>query len=452
LLAVLGIFCLWQYHQRGRPIFVVAAGLAVGLLSLTKVEITLAGGLAATVGLVLTLWVQRPGWRRGVGLLGGFFGSVLIVPAIAFGLLWRAMPAGAALYGTLGSWPVAFNTEAARLRYFLTGTGLIEPGLNLQKMLLWAGGYVGVFLPTALVSLAVRDGRTHRFVPPVVAFLVVAGVLGVYRTAIPWLGVARPWPLITLAVGAVCFVAFARRRRDPRTSGRDVLRLSMIVLALVLLLKMFLYARLFHYGFALAMPAMLVWVAVVVDWIPAWIDGRGGCGHVFRAAGLAALLVMVGVYTKAIAASYERRIYPVGTGADAFLADSRAEVVNEMLDVVAKSVGKDQTLAVLPEGVMLNYLARRRNPTPYINFNPFELIVFGEDRMLAAFQDHPPDFVALTRRPMREFGYRRFGEDYGQRLATWIRMNYRHVTVVESPKLKGVRHGKIELLRRAAEI
>ena len=38
---------------------------------------------------------------------------------------------------------------------------------------------------------------------------------------------------------------------------------------------------------------------------------------------------------------------------------------------------------------MVNYLARRVNPTPYINFMPPELIMFGEENMVAAFRSSP---------------------------------------------------------------
>ena len=45
---------------------------------------------------------------------------------------------------------------------------------------------------------------------------------------------------------------------------------------------------------------------------------------------------------------------------------------------------------------MLNYLARRVNPTPYCSLMPVEVVMFGEDQILEAFQRHPPDYFLLT--------------------------------------------------------
>ena len=47
------------------------------------------------------------------------------------------------------------------------------------------------------------------------------------------------------------------------------------------------------------------------------------------------------------------------------------------------------TLAVLPEGVMLNYLLRRDSPLRVINLMPPELLVFGEEGILHALGAQP---------------------------------------------------------------
>jgi hypothetical protein len=76
---------------------------------------------------------------------------------------------------------------------------------------------------------------------------------------------------------------------------------------------------------------------------------------------------------------------------------------------------------------MVNYLARRVNPTGHINFMPPELIIFGEDEIVDAFRRAPPDFVLLIRKDTREYGLAGFGQDYGLDLVDWIRARYREV-------------------------
>ena len=73
---------------------------------------------------------------------------------------------------------------------------------------------------------------------------------------------------------------------------------------------------------------------------------------------------------------------------------------------------------------MINYLSRRQTAGPYVNYNPPDLLLFGEDRMLAALQATPPDYIFLVHKDTGEFGERFFGIDYGRRLYAWIARNY----------------------------
>ena len=95
----------------------------------------------------------------------------------------------------------------------------------------------------------------------------------------------------------------------------------------------------------------------------------------------------------------------------------------------------DEGLVVLPEGVMFNYLARLPNPTPYLNFMPPELIMFGQENMLRAMQQAKPRYVLLTHRNTEEYGYDFFGQGYGQQLGRWIEQHYRPRALYGDPPL-----------------
>jgi hypothetical protein len=86
-----------------------------------------------------------------------------------------------------------------------------------------------------------------------------------------------------------------------------------------------------------------------------------------------------------------------------------------------------QTVLVFPEGVMLNYLSRRDNPTPYISFMPPEVLMFGQEAILAAMKDHPPDYVVLNSYSNpREYGFQTTA-DYAGEIVRWIDANYTDV-------------------------
>jgi hypothetical protein len=119
-----------------------------------------------------------------------------------------------------------------------------------------------------------------------------------------------------------------------------------------------------------------------------------------------------------------------------------------MLAEIEARLGPDDTLVVVPEGVTVNYFARRRNPTPFINFMPPELIMFGEPAMLRAFQANPPDWVLVLHKPTSEYGFDLFGKDYGVELYAWIQSHYESVEQVGGKPLQNVNLFGAELLRR----
>jgi hypothetical protein len=61
------------------------------------------------------------------------------------------------------------------------------------------------------------------------------------------------------------------------------------------------------------------------------------------------------------------------------------------------------TLAVLPDGAMLNYLARRTNPTGYLRWNPTECTLFGQDNMTRVFERTQPDYIILIQYEVEGF-------------------------------------------------
>jgi hypothetical protein len=119
----------------------------------------------------------------------------------------------------------------------------------------------------------------------------------------------------------------------------------------------------------------------------------------------------------------------VGEWPDAFRSARGKPVVERFLKKARRTIPSGSTLAAIPEGVMLNYLLRLRNPTPYVNLMPPEMRMFGEGRILAAYREHPPDFIALVHKNTSEFGYRFFGRDYGVEMGRWIDDQYEPVSL-----------------------
>ena len=446
-LSVAAILLLGGFQRRRKLVWLCAAGCALGLVFLTKAELFLAAVLAVAVGLSLSLWIQRAAPRRATLVLGCFLIAALLPVAAAFVLLSRAMPAAQALRGTLGSWTAVMDPELTALGFYRRLMGLLDPVSQLKSILLWILGYAAVFVPAAGISLALRrpENRTTR--NAAVLFVLALAAVGALLEKVPWLQMSYPLPVIMFLLGVAILAVLLKQPHRPQAAPRRVTQLTMTILAFGLMAKVILKVELHHYGFVLAMPAALVMVVALLAWAPDLIDRRGGYGHAFRAVSLGAwvavsfaLLLMGNHFLR-------QRTYPVGRGPNLIYANARGPMVAQALEEILARVGPEETLAVLPEGVMLNFLAGRVNPTPYVNFMPPELIIFGEERMLAAFRAHPPDYVVLVGKSTAEYGYRFFGRDYGRNIYAWVQANYRELKLIGAPPLRDDRFGMLIMQR-----
>ncbi|HXK60198.1 MAG TPA: hypothetical protein PLP42_09935 [Acidobacteriota bacterium] len=153
---------------------------------------------------------------------------------------------------------------------------------------------------------------------------------------------------------------------------------------------------------------------------------------------------------------YQAKNYTVGEGGDRIVAyDPRLVAASEGVELTVRWLKENSpatsTVAVLPEGVLINYLARRANPTPFPVLPPPEFQAHGESRVMAAFVRNPPDYIVLVHRDSAEFGLNYFGQEpgYGMETMKWIQANYSPVWQYGAEPLTTERFG-IRILARSA--
>lgn len=121
------------------------------------------------------------------------------------------------------------------------------------------------------------------------------------------------------------------------------------------------------------------------------------------------------------AAKWRAKEYPIVTRRGVVLDwnRDRAAVLDAVLPMLHGSV------AVLPEGLTLNYFAGVPTPLRFHTFTPVEVgDAPVETEVIRDFEAHPPEQVVILTRNVAEYGSRGFGVDYGQRLLAAIRARY----------------------------
>ncbi|MCA9096576.1 MAG: hypothetical protein KDA68_24015, partial [Planctomycetaceae bacterium] len=216
-------------------------------------------------------------------------------------------------------------------------------------------------------------------------------------------------------------------------------------------LKMLFALQIHHYGFALAMPATLLGILMLLhllpeslgvytppqkkkdsDEIPQYSHGRlwqivtvsilagGMLGHFFTSSKI-----------------WLSKNVSVGVGGDMFwgesIRDRRIIAVRRAYDFLKREMGSRDTLAVIPDGTMLNYLLRKKNPTPYLLLGPWDMRAAGGDEVVTGeFEKSPPHWIVVTSDDAGIHGTGQFGaSDYGEKLADWIRQNYVNAFVIQ---------------------
>lgn len=448
ILGVAAVYFMARYHERPSAVWTSSAGLALGLAFLTKPEMFAGAAPAVAAGFLLAAWAHRFTAARLARAAVNLIGMAALPLLAAWALFCLAMPSHEALHGVLGSWCYLFNSRITHFPLYRSGMGTDDVAGSLRIMLRSATGYAELLIPGAILALACRRPGPYRYV--LVAVLLVASGILVWQnfTKVYW-DYARAWPLFMVLLAAVALARFIRNRRAPDRGAREALIVTAAVFGLALLSKILLNSRVHDYGFVLALPSGVLMILALVDWAPRALDRMGGFGNGFRALALALIVVSTYGHVRLTGRNLSFCIDKVGSGADAFAAlPQEGAAASLALKMIDANIGRSETLAVLPEGVIINYLSRRPNPTPYTTYLGVELEAFGDENMTESYERHPPDYVLLVHRSTWEYGLPFFGTDFGKQLYRWIMSRYRPLGQIGKMPLQRKEDFGMLLLRR----
>jgi hypothetical protein len=419
----LAALCVLRRFQRSPNVLAAAGmGLLVGCCLLTRPEPALAGVVGVVVGFVLALWKQRAPIGKSV-LMALVLLEMMAVPVVlAWVVLSRFMPAMMALRGIAGSWQWVFDARVRQMSFYRVVSGFDDPLGNALRMLKWSAFYLLVLGGFALAAKCIGDGR-RRLLTQVGAICT-----GLPLWALVQLGGAQfrdamtPLPLVILVCFVVTVVFLGKRDL--------VLHAAFIAFAGAILLKIALFSRVWHYGFVLAMPATLIFIVAIISWIPQWMSLRRWSAGLFQGAAFG-LCIGFSFASLQWTQSNSRHDWKwVGADGDRFcsLYLRGADQVSKMIDSIDRNARDDESLAVIPHGLMVNFMTRRRHPNRYISVAEPELITCGEDAVVRAYKEHPPDWILLCAGDLGGDGFQLEGEIYGREMRKWMDQNYHYVT------------------------
>lgn len=431
---------LLLHSARHRALWVAAGAICIGMVFLTKAENSLAATGAALTMMFLNCRDESfPGLVRLRSAI--VFGAAYLTPILAAWLkLASAMPASEAALGVAGSWGVVFRSDVRELLFFRLSMGTDRPVDNLLTML-------GVFCLSAIILAALwflsRPAYRNHWWPILAGLLlgvVVAGGLAgdVARCYLTFR--ALPLWMVSIAAASVWSYGSASRTSLPKTTW--IWWLTLAVFSGLLLGKVALRARIFHYGFALAMPATLL--ALCGLW-----DGGGQLRRGVTRAFLVPVFLGIALtlHIQIQRPFLNEPVTVVESRMGRIVADGRqVPTIAAAVAWCRNNISQRETLLCVPEGIMLNYLAERRSPSRFTNFMPTEVLLFGEAAILSDLRQNSPDWIIIAPKNTDEWGVR-FGQGFLDQTILWIENNYDKVATIQGPMTD---YRMIVLRRRAA--
>jgi hypothetical protein len=400
---------------------------------LTRAELSFPAWAACGLGLAMNLSYDPRAHAKRWAILAQVLIPALAVPLAALVLLAGHMPWEDALRGVLGSWLWVFDAKVNTMNFYRESIGLDHAWTNLVKIFTWGAIYALALAPFMVGALRIRAEQRRKNAAWFLVAASVAVLMSVLWRHIFPSELARPLPLFLAILALTTVVALVKNQTDSIATRQLITRLMLVVLGFGLLGKILLNARFYNYGFVLAVPATMLAVLALLDWIPAAIARHGGSASGFRLMGLALLAGFVTVHLEISGVYLSQNTVTVGEGANSFLSDGRANQVNALLAFLARNVPPDKTLAVVPEGAMINILTQRVNPNPCLNLMPPEIASMGEARVLQQLQTMPPEVLVLNLDRISSKGLLFHNEPYAPEIADWILSNYELMERFETP-------------------
>ena len=440
-------YVLGRWIENSKPLVTFVAGGLFGLTALLKPEFVVAGILMTVVAGLIR-------WRQGnffVGRIAIVWAIGAIGPTICFALYFAwSMP-----------WSAAFSSAAHGWTNALAPTHLVDAvqreSLGFDFPLRHAVEHITATVLACLIitALGFAAAGVDKIRANFFWLLATAGAASVFAAvsvAIRWQKVGRCLLGLTIIYMIVRLWSIEGAKREQDILRRGFPRLIFATLAFGLMMRMILNGRIYHYGFYQAALAGVLATVVVVREIPDWLRLSPRGRNAFLGMFLALLMPGIMSLTKLSWDHFRRKTTLVGSGRDHFYSydiaiDPTGHLVNEISDFLRDREGS--TVLVVPEGEMINYLARRPNPIAEFFFFAGVTSDGRELAIVEKLRSHPPDWIVIVSRDLGEYGIDRYGEKpgSGQEILNWIDRNYKRVAQLGGDPLDYREHGAW-LLRR----
>lgn len=108
-----------------------------------------------------------------------------------------------------------------------------------------------------------------------------------------------------------------------------------------------------------------------------------------------------------------------------------AKFPNKLVQYIKETTKPTDKIVILPEGMIINFLAKRDSDGFYNSLLPLYVETFGEDNIIEHYKKNPPEYFILNNLDMKDYYFRYICGDYALDFCGFIVENYELVDVIE---------------------
>jgi len=426
-LSFLAIQQFAKYARNPEPRRLAILGFLCGLIYLTKPEVFLAAFTALVMGLAMVhRWAnpQQPFKKLLV------FASFYLILSLGF-LVYFSLhtSVGTGLETLISPWVHIMNSELRSLPLYQWMLGTRDFGSNLIQAVIYFFFISGLLVLIFLVNRVFKSFIESQRLATGLFGLLLTGLILLLSGQIHLLSLGRPLPVILFIFAGYLFYKIFNDSQAKTPRPEIWVETVLTVFSFLLLLKILFNTHIYHYGFALALPATLITVKIFLYDFPRWGRHFGANLSFCRSLSLILVLIFISVHFKLNSNIYQLKGLSVGTQRDRIVdyhsfLDSRGLIFNAALDYIDQNFDKGIEFATLPDTIMVNYLSRHKSSTEYIILNPGVWLLVGNEAVIDSLKRSSPLYILLVDREYPEFGLKIFGKDFGAGILDWVMKNY----------------------------
>lgn len=108
------------------------------------------------------------------------------------------------------------------------------------------------------------------------------------------------------------------------------------------------------------------------------------------------------------------------------------ESTNELVNYISKYTKKSDTIIILPEGSLVNFLSDRRSDNYYNSLIPLYWEVFGDDKLIEHFNNTKPEYIILNNwDSSKDYYLGTICNDYAFKFCSYIAKNYKLQKIID---------------------